>query len=149
MGNSFQSWFRCNLNLQKKIALVSVVSFAFGDVLGTSAPLAFLHISVSNLRISACSYPESTTHLGLFAEECEDIWGSPLLTTFACPSSLLPVQFEGPEKVLTTAETVVSPPQHQPCPKNWPSMMVKSSPGIEPGLDGEPVDSALVLEKQP
>ncbi|KAK9391060.1 SH2 domain-containing adapter protein E [Crotalus adamanteus] len=62
---------------------------------------------------------------------------------------VLSVQFEGSEKVLTAAETVVSPPQHQPCPKNWPSMMVKSSPGMEPGLDGERVDSALVLEKQP
>lgn len=79
----------------------------------------------------------------------EDIWGSPLFTIFACPSSLLPVQFEGSEKLVTAAEMVVSPPQPQPCPKNWPSKKVKSPMGIELGLDGERVDSALVLEKQP
>uniref|UniRef100_A0A8C6XHX3 Src homology 2 domain containing E n=1 Tax=Naja naja TaxID=35670 RepID=A0A8C6XHX3_NAJNA len=57
-----------------------------------------------------------------------------------------PVQFEGSEKLVTATET---PPQAQPCPKNWPSKMVKSPAGIEPGMDGERVDSALVLEKQP
>ncbi|XP_058016780.1 SH2 domain-containing adapter protein E isoform X2 [Ahaetulla prasina] len=59
------------------------------------------------------------------------------------------VQFEGSEKVVTAAEMVVSPPQPQPCPKNWPSKKGKPPTGIEPGMDGEPVDSALVLEKQP
>lgn len=142
---------------KKKSALVSVVSFAFGNVLGTSTAFASLHISVSDLSILACSHPESTTHLGLFAEEDGQFW--PVVKIFGgnppfhnlCFSflSLFPVQFEGSEKLLTAAEMVVSPPQHQPCPKNWPSMMVKSSPGIELGLDGERVDSALVLEKQP
>ncbi|ETE61057.1 SH2 domain-containing adapter protein E, partial [Ophiophagus hannah] len=47
---------------------------------------------------------------------------------------VLSVQFEGSEKLVTAAET---PAQAQPCPKNWPSKMVKSPTGIEPGMDGE------------
>ncbi|XP_070622119.1 SH2 domain-containing adapter protein E isoform X2 [Erythrolamprus reginae] len=62
---------------------------------------------------------------------------------------VLSVQFEGSEKLVTPAETVLSPSQQQPCPKNWPSKKVKSPTGIELGLDGERMDSALVLEKQP
>ncbi|KAG8146821.1 hypothetical protein E2320_013914, partial [Naja naja] len=46
------------------------------------------------------------------------------------------LQFEGSEKLVTATET---PPQAQPCPKNWPSKMVKSPAGIEPGMDGERV----------
>ncbi|XP_070807551.1 SH2 domain-containing adapter protein E isoform X2 [Pituophis catenifer annectens] len=62
---------------------------------------------------------------------------------------VLSVQFEGAEKLVTATEMVVASPQPQSCPKNWPSKKVKSPTGIEPGLDGERVDSALVLEKQP
>ncbi|KAM6435434.1 SH2 domain-containing adapter protein E isoform 1-T2 [Liasis olivaceus] len=62
---------------------------------------------------------------------------------------VLSVQFEGSDKPVPAAEMVASPPQPHPCPRSWPSKMVKSPAGIEPGMDGERVDSALVLEKQP
>ncbi|XP_063172939.1 SH2 domain-containing adapter protein E [Candoia aspera] len=58
-------------------------------------------------------------------------------------------QFEGSEKTMAAAEMITLPPQHHPCRRSWPSKMVKSPAGIEPGTDGERVDSALVLEKQP
>uniref|UniRef100_A0A6J0U143 SH2 domain-containing adapter protein E n=1 Tax=Pogona vitticeps TaxID=103695 RepID=A0A6J0U143_9SAUR len=64
----------------------------------------------------------------------------------------LSVQFDGSERPLAAAkEETAAPPRQQHCrQRSWPSRMVKpQSVAGEPGMDGDPVDPALALEKQP
>ncbi|XP_066466452.1 SH2 domain-containing adapter protein E [Tiliqua scincoides] len=62
----------------------------------------------------------------------------------------LSVQFEGSERPVAPKEDAPTPPrpQHRR-QRSWPSKMVKPTVAAEPGTEGERVDPALALEKQP
>ncbi|XP_042294792.1 SH2 domain-containing adapter protein E [Sceloporus undulatus] len=63
----------------------------------------------------------------------------------------LSVQFDGSERPTASKmeETSALPRQQHRRQRSWPSKMVKPTPTTEAGADGERVDPALALEKQP
>ncbi|KAJ6656935.1 hypothetical protein lerEdw1_002936 [Lerista edwardsae] len=62
----------------------------------------------------------------------------------------LSVQFEGPERPVVPKEETQTPPRQQHRrQRSWPSKMVKPTVAAEPSTEGERVDPALALEKQP
>ncbi|XP_015274630.1 PREDICTED: SH2 domain-containing adapter protein E [Gekko japonicus] len=62
----------------------------------------------------------------------------------------LSVQFESAERPTTSKEEPQVPPRQQHRrQRSWPSKMVKPAVAADPGTDGEHVDPALALEKQP
>ncbi|XP_048359476.1 SH2 domain-containing adapter protein E-like [Sphaerodactylus townsendi] len=63
----------------------------------------------------------------------------------------LSVQFESSERAAAASkeEAQVPPRQQHRRQRSWPSKMVKPTGTADPGADGEHVDPALALEKQP